>query len=78
VSAPFVVWLCVGLVTTVALLAVLIALVRHVVVLGRTVGRFQREIRPIADEIAEGGTRASSRRSTLRARGGGPTGMTPG
>ncbi|HZP89753.1 MAG TPA: hypothetical protein VFC04_02010 [Actinomycetota bacterium] len=68
-SAPFVVWLCVGLVTTLAIAAVLIALVRHVVLLGRTVGRLQRDIRPIADEIAAGGARASSRPTALRARG---------
>jgi len=68
VSAPFIIWLCLGLVTTLAILAVLIALARHVVVLVRSLGRFQREIRPIADEIAAAATRTSSDRATLSRR----------
>jgi hypothetical protein len=60
-SAPFVVWIIVGLVTIVALLAVLVGLVRHVMVLSRSLGRFQREIAPIAQEIAEESGRASTR-----------------
>lgn len=46
-----VVWLTIGLVTTVALLAMVIALVRHVLLLGRTVMRFSDEAGPILEEI---------------------------
>jgi hypothetical protein len=65
-----VVWLVVGLVTTVAVIAVLIALVRHVLVLGRSLTRFQREVGPIAQEIGAQGERATTR-SWLRVGGGG-------
>jgi hypothetical protein len=60
-STVAVVWLVVALVTTAAVLAVLIALIRHVLVLGRALGRFQREVSPIAQEIAAQGERASTR-----------------
>jgi heme exporter protein D len=63
VSAPFLVWLAVGLVTTVAIIAVLIALVRHVMLIGRTAARLQEEVRPIADAISAETDRASSRAS---------------
>ncbi len=51
-STTAVVWLVVGLVSTAALIAMLVALVRHVLVIGRAIGRFQEEITPIADEIS--------------------------
>ena len=50
-EAWLVVWLVVGLVTTAALLVMLGFLVRHVILLGRTAGRMQEEIQPIADEV---------------------------
>ena len=56
-----VVWLVVGLVSTAAVLAVVIGLVRHVLVLVRALGRFQREVTPVAEEIAALGDRAASR-----------------
>ncbi|MGH2660984.1 MAG: hypothetical protein ACRDHS_15320 [Actinomycetota bacterium] len=62
-TAPAAVWIALGLTTTVAIIAVLIALVRHALLLGRTLHRFQEEVQPIADEIAAEGERASSRRS---------------
>ena len=47
------VWLVVGLLSLVAVLAVLIALIRHVFVLGRAAGRFQDEVGPLTREIGE-------------------------
>jgi hypothetical protein len=61
VSAPFIVWLSVGLVTTLAMIAVAIGLVRHVFVLGRTLRRFQEEVTPVAEEITRESERASRR-----------------
>ncbi len=62
-TVPAAVWIAVGLTTTVAIIAVLIVLVRHALLLGRTLRRFQEEVQPIADEIAAEGERASSRGS---------------
>jgi hypothetical protein len=50
-STTAVVWLTIGLVTTVAVAAVLIALVRHAMVVGRAIGRFQDELTPILEEM---------------------------
>jgi hypothetical protein len=61
VSGPAIVWLIVGLLTSVAVSALLIALVRHVIVLARALGRFQQEVSPIAQDIAVAGERASAR-----------------
>ena len=60
-SGPAIVWLIVGLLSTIAVSALLIALVRHVIVLARALGRFQQEVSPIARDIASAGERASSR-----------------
>ena len=60
------VWLIVAIVTTAALIAFGIALGRHVLVLGRTVKRFQEEVQPVAEEISAGSGRASDKASTLR------------
>ena len=60
-SGPALVWLIVGLVSSVAMIAVLVALVRHVFVLGRALARFQEEITPIASAIASESARAGSR-----------------
>ncbi len=65
-SGPAIVWLVVGLVSSVAMIAVLLALVRHVLVLGRALARFQEEVTPIASSIAgEGDRDASSSREAL-------------
>lgn len=66
-SGPAIVWLIVGLITTVAVSAMLIALVRHVIVLARALGRFQQEVSPIAQDIASAGERASTRSQRLSA-----------
>jgi hypothetical protein len=63
-----VVWLVVGLLTTVALLAMLGFLVRHVILLGRTAGRMQEELLPIADEVAAASARAADAAARLSAR----------
>ena len=60
-SGPAIVWLIVGLLTTVAVSALLVALVRHVFVLARALGRFQQEVGPIAQDIASEGERAATR-----------------
>jgi hypothetical protein len=52
--APWlVVWFVVGIVSTAAVLACLAGLVRHVLILGRTVKQMQEELRPIADDLAK-------------------------
>jgi F0F1-type ATP synthase membrane subunit b/b' len=65
VEVWLVVWLVVGLVTTVALLVMLGFLVRHVILLGRTAGRMQEELQPIADEVAAASARAADAASRL-------------
>ena len=67
------VWLVVGLLSLVAVLAVLIALIRHVFVLGRAAGRFQDEVGPLTREIGELADSASDRsRHPPRDPGSGP------
>ncbi len=70
-SAPVVAWVVVGLVTTVAIAAVLVGLVRHVLLLGRTAARLQREVGDLAREVAEEAARAAGRSAgrVRRARG---------
>jgi hypothetical protein len=63
-----VVWFTVGIVSTVAILACLIGLMRHVLVLGRTVQRFRDEAQPIADDLARERTHASEHVAALGAR----------
>jgi hypothetical protein len=55
------VWLVVGLLSLVAVLAVLIALIRHLFVVGRAAGRFQDEVGPLTREIGELADAASDR-----------------
>jgi len=59
--APWlVVWFVVGIVSTAAILACLLGLLRHLLILGRTVKRLQEELQPIADDLAKEGHRAST------------------
>jgi hypothetical protein len=68
--APWlVVWFVVGIVSTVAILACLIGLMRHVLILGRTVRQLQDEVRPIADDLAQERQRASAHASSMGQRG---------
>ena len=55
------VWLVVGLVSLTAVLAVLIALIRHLFVLGRAASRFQEEVSPLAGELADTASNRSRR-----------------
>ena len=74
-----VVWLVVGLATTVALVVMLAFLVWQAILLGRTAGRLQEELTPLADEVAAASARAAdaaagiegrtSRRRAVRPRG---------
>jgi hypothetical protein len=66
-SAPAIVWIAVGSTTTAAIAAMLIGLARQVVLLGRTIRRFQDEVQPVAEEIAAGSARAGSRSQRLGA-----------
>jgi hypothetical protein len=63
-----VVWLVVGLITTGALLVMLGFLVRHVILLGRTAGRMQEELHPIAEELAAAAARAADAAAGLSGR----------
>ena len=60
-STPAIVCLVVGLLTLAVTIALLIALIRHLLVLGRAMRRFGEEVNPLAGEIAEQSDRASSR-----------------
>ena len=58
--APWLVtWFVVAIVSTVAVLACLIGLLRHLLVLGRTVKQLQEEIRPLTDDLSREQQRAS-------------------
>ena len=65
-STWLVVWFIVAIVSTVAVIACLVALVRHVMVLGRSARELQDAVKPLADEITAGGDRASSRAASLQ------------
>ena len=58
-TGPAIVWLVVGLLTMTVVLALLIALIRHLLVLGRAAGRFQTEGGPVVQEITEQAYRAA-------------------
>jgi hypothetical protein len=62
-------WFVIATVTTMALLACAVALVRHVILLGRTARQAQDELQPIADELARQGRRASMRAASLEVPG---------
>jgi len=60
-SPSAIVWLVVGLLTFAVTIAMLIALTRHLLVLGRALRRFGDEVSPVAREVMEQADRASSR-----------------
>ena len=72
-STWLVVWFIVAIVSTLAVMACLIALVRHVLVLGRTAREMQEFLQPLADEISREGQRASTRAASLQVPGRGGT-----
>jgi hypothetical protein len=61
VTTTALVWFVIGLLTIVAVLALLISLIRHLMVLGRAARRFQEEVTPIAEDISALSDRASNR-----------------
>jgi hypothetical protein len=66
VSTPAVVWLTITLVSFVVIGALLAGLARHVMLLGRTLKRFQEEVTPLAEEIVSEGDRASGRSAKMQ------------
>ncbi|MGZ4132854.1 MAG: hypothetical protein ACXVWF_07390 [Actinomycetota bacterium] len=62
------VWLVVGLVSTTAVLVCLLGLVRHVLILGRTVKQLQDEVQPIAEDLSRQGQRAGERTASIGGR----------
>jgi hypothetical protein len=67
-SGPALTWLVVGLVSSIAMIAVLVALVRHVLVLGRALARFQQEVSTVASDVTSESARAGSRSRGMSAR----------
>jgi hypothetical protein len=65
VDTWLVVWFVIGIVSAAAVLACMVALIRHLLVLGRTARRMQDELAPIVQEISERGERASRRAADL-------------
>jgi hypothetical protein len=61
VTTTALVWFVIGLLSIAAVLALLISLIRHLMVLGRAVRRFQEEVTPIAEDISALSDRASNR-----------------
>jgi hypothetical protein len=68
VDTWLIVWFVIGIVTTIAVLAFLIALIRHLLVLGRSARQMQDELSPVVQEISAQGTRANDRASRLGTR----------
>jgi HAMP domain-containing protein len=66
VSAWLTWWFILGGVVLVAFLAFLIALVRHLLVLWRTVRRMQDELAPVMQDLSAQTTRAGERASSLK------------
>ncbi|MEA2554777.1 MAG: hypothetical protein QOI60_108 [Actinomycetota bacterium] len=59
------VWFVIGLISASAVVICLVGLVKHLLVLNRTLKVFQEEVAPVAAEIAAGSSRASSTVSNL-------------
>ena len=68
-STWLVVWFIVAIVSTGAVIACLVALVRHVLVVGRSAKELQEAVKPLADAITADGKRASDRASALEVPG---------
>jgi uncharacterized membrane protein len=65
-STWLVVWIALGAVSTLVVLAFVLALGRHALIVGRTARRFQEEVGSAADEVARERTRASEHTDRLR------------
>jgi glutamine synthetase adenylyltransferase len=68
VSTWLVAWFVIGVVTTVALIAFLIALTRHALVLGRSARQMQEAVQPIADEISRQTARQQRKVAEMRSK----------
>jgi hypothetical protein len=68
VSVPVAVFLVVGLVTVGLLLALLVALIRHLKTLSRTVTTFRKATEPTIREIREGSLRAQALSAAIESR----------
>ena len=66
-STTAVVWLTIGLVTTLGAIAMLVALVRHVLLIGRAAARMNDEVAPLTSEIRSITANAQRRSSGGRA-----------
>jgi hypothetical protein len=69
VGSVAIVWFVIALLTLSITAAMLVALVRHVLVLGRAVSRFGEEISPIARDIGELTSRAGGASARMSSRG---------
>jgi hypothetical protein len=65
VGTWLIIWFVIGIISTIAVLAFLMALIRHLLVLGRTAQRMRDELSPVVREISDEGGRASARASRL-------------
>ena len=65
-STWLLVWFLVAILSTAAVTACLVALVRHVIVLGRAARQLPEAVTPLAAEIGRERTRATSRAASLR------------
>ncbi len=60
-STPAVVWLVVALLTTTVVVAMVIGLVRHLIVLYRSIGRFGQEVGPVVQDLSDQAARGAER-----------------
>jgi hypothetical protein len=67
-STTAVVWLAMGLVTLLAVVAMVVALVRHGMLVGRAVRRMNDEVTPITSEIQAATASSQARRNAMRGR----------
>lgn len=66
-SVPAVVFLVVGLVTLAILAALLLGLINHLKILGRSLAAFRRETDPVLEEIRGGAAAAQATSERLQA-----------
>jgi hypothetical protein len=66
VSTWILVWFIIAVLTTFALLALLIGLARQSLLLGRTARRAQDELQPMVSQISRDGQRASTKAGNLK------------
>jgi hypothetical protein len=65
VTSWLLVWLVISIVVGGALVAICIALVRRLLVLGQALQQFQDEVQPTLDDITREGARAAERGSAI-------------